>query len=82
LIDRAKSADAADRRHALLPGEKAAIRAAQTVIDGAPSSIIAGQSGGGRLRQHYWHHNERRHNLGHKAHLQASSVRIPNNTVR
>jgi hypothetical protein len=30
-----------------------------------------GQSGGGRLREHRWHHDERRRNLGHKAHLQA-----------
>jgi hypothetical protein len=63
-------------------GEKSEIRTAQTVIDGAPSSIIAGQSGGGRLRRHRRHKHERRHNLGHKAHLQISSGRIPNNTVR
>ena len=61
LIGLAKAADAADRRHALLPGEKAAIRAAVTAIDGAPPSIIDGQRGCGRLRQHRWHHYERRY---------------------
>jgi hypothetical protein len=68
LIDHAKSTDAAHGCSALLNGEEAAIggTATATRILGAPSSIIAGQSGGGCLRQHRWHHDERR------AHLQAS----------
>jgi hypothetical protein len=68
----------------LLNGEEAAIGATATLtrILGVPSSIIAGQSVGGRLHQHYWHHNERCHNLGFKAHRQASSGRISNNTAR
>jgi hypothetical protein len=81
LIDRAKSTDAADRRRALLPGEKAAIRAAQTVIDGAPSSIIAGQSGGWRLRQDCRHHDERRYNLSSETHPAGSPIIYWNNTV-
>jgi hypothetical protein len=76
LISHATSTDAAHGCPALLNGEEAAIgatdTAAPTRILGAPSSIIAGQSGGGCLRQHRWHHDERRRNLGHNAHLQTS----------
>ena len=57
LIRHAKSTDAAHGCPALLNGEEAAIGAARTRrILGTPSSIIAGQSGGGCLRQHRWHH--------------------------
>jgi hypothetical protein len=34
----------------------------------APSSIIAGQSGGGRFHLQDWHHREGRHNLDSEAH--------------
>jgi len=73
LIDRAKSTDAAHGCPALLNGEEAAIGATATPtrILGAPSRIITGQSGGGRLRQHRWHHDERRKNLDSETHPQA-----------
>ena len=71
LIRYAKSTDAAHGCSALLNGEEAAIGAARTRrILGTPSSIIAGQSGGGCLRQHRWHHNERRR------HLQSASASL------
>jgi hypothetical protein len=51
LIRHAKSTDAAHGFPALLNGEEAAICAAHTRrILSTPSSIIAGQSGSGRLR--------------------------------
>jgi hypothetical protein len=63
LIRHAKSTDAAHGCPALLNGEEAAIgaTASGTRILGAPSSIIAGQSAGGRLRQRRRHNDERRY---------------------
>src|SRR5262245_51791773 len=51
---------------------RAAGAAKFTRIQSAPRIRIVGESAGGRLRQHYRHRNERRHNLGFKAHRQAS----------
>jgi hypothetical protein len=70
LIGLAEAADAGDRRHALLPGEKAAIRAATptAAIDGAPSSIIDGQGAGGRLRQHRRRQHQRQKQDGSGTH--------------
>src|SRR5262249_39770362 len=58
----------------LLNSEETAIAGATkfTRIQSAPRIRIVGESAGGRLRQHYRHRNKRRHNLGFKAHRQAS----------
>ncbi|MGA7099015.1 MAG: hypothetical protein WB019_01950, partial [Pseudolabrys sp.] len=63
MIGHAKSTDAAHGCPALLNGEETAIGGAPgfTGILRAPSSIIAGQSAGGRLRQRRWHNDERRY---------------------
>jgi hypothetical protein len=73
LIRHAKSTDAAHRCPALLNGEEAAIcgSPSSTRILGAPSSIIAGQRIGWRLRQYDCQHNERRY-FSREAHCKAS----------
>jgi hypothetical protein len=72
LVRHAKSTDAAHGCPTLRKGEEAAIGTTETTIAvrvlGTPSSIIAGQCAGGRLRQHYRHHYEGRHNFAVKAH--------------
>ena len=71
LIRHAKPTDAAHSCPALLNSEEAAICATATTrrILGAPSSIIAGQSVDGPLRQQRRHHNERcENNFGCKTH--------------
>src|SRR5262249_43054856 len=52
LIALTKAADAAHRRHALVPGAEAAIRstARAAAVDGAPRIRIVGQGAGGCLR--------------------------------
>jgi hypothetical protein len=72
LVRHAKSTDAAYGCPTLRKGEETAIGTTETTIAvrvlGTPSSIIAGQSAGGRLRQHYRHHYEGRHNFAVKTH--------------
>src|SRR5262249_13448954 len=82
LIRHAKSTDAAHGCPALLNGEEAAICATPTFtrILGAPSSIIAGQSGGGRLRLQHCHQHGRRQNLGHRASLLEITPRTQNHS--
>jgi hypothetical protein len=77
LIGHAKSTDAAHRCPALLNGEEAAICATASVprILSAPTSIVAGQRIGWRLRQHYRQHNEGRY-FGCEAHCKASELSL------
>jgi hypothetical protein len=75
LIRHTKSTDAAHRCPTLLNGEEAAICGAPSLtrIFSAPTSIVAGQSGGGRLRQHYRQHNEGRY-FSCEVHCKASEL--------
>src|SRR6185295_5836270 len=72
----AKPADTAHGCPALLNSEKAAVcgTASHPPILGAPSSIIARQRIGWRLRQHYGRNKERSHNIRREAHRKASLV--------
>ena len=74
LIRHAKPADTAHGCPALLNSKKAAVctTASHPRILGAPSSIIARQRIGWRLRQHYGRNKERRHNIRREAHCKAS----------
>src|SRR5262249_29714875 len=91
LIALTKAADAAHRRHALVPGAEAAIRgtARAAAVDGAPRIRIVGQGTGGGLRQHRRRQSERREHDRSNAHrkspfmiLQPATQHIPYYCVR
>src|SRR5262245_62072142 len=80
LVALAKSADAADGCHALVPGREAAIRCAaakSAAVDGTPGIGIVGNGAGWRLRQSRRRQRERGEHDCSNSHRKSPFVVVP-----
>src|SRR5262245_64406688 len=80
LVALAKSADAADGCHALVPGREAAVRCAaakSAAIDGTPGIGIVGKGAGWRLRQSRRRQRERGEHDCSNSHRKSPFVVVP-----